>query len=157
MLFRSQSLLFWHYNLSQPVTKLLAVVFWSAFWILGMIRLRISRKVLTYAVVATGLLACAFGASAWMKAHPVQLAVARQPVAPVHYGMNDDETVRFELYEGDRVVVDSVRNDWARVTTVDGERGWTRRQNLILVGPPYSAPPQTTGENTPEHDKLETQ
>ena len=56
-------------------------------------------------------------------------------------GMSEAESVRFELYEGDRVLVDERMQGWARVTTVSGERGWTREEGLLLVGPPYMPGP----------------
>jgi hypothetical protein len=88
-----------------------------------------------------GILAASFGASAWAKAHPVLLAVANEERVPVHYGTNENETVRFELYAGDRVTVDKRAAGWVRVSTVDGERGWAQEKNLTLVGPPYERPP----------------
>ena len=77
------------------------------------------------------------------------LAVASVDAAPVHYGTDESDTVRFELYDGDRVAVDQRRGGWARVTTSDGQRGWTRATNLIFVGPPYT-PPNAAWTNTPK-------
>jgi len=132
-----QSLLFWHYNLTPRETYYVAACLWGAFWVvLGMRQwrpLRYTRR----AALGLGLLAAAFGASAWVKAHPAELAVASLETVPVHYGTGDDETVRFELHAGDRVTVERHASGWARVTTVDGERGWAREEGLLFVGPPY--------------------
>jgi len=86
------------------------------------------------------VLAVAFGLSAWVKAHGDLYAVANNERVPVHYGTSEDETVRFELYEGDRVLVDRRESGWARVMTADGERGWARGRALAFVGPPYERP-----------------
>jgi len=135
-----QSLLFWHYGLSQRATYTWAALSWLALWIALSIRqwrpLRFTRGV---AVVA-GILAVAFGASAWEKAHPVELAVANAETVPVHYGTSENETVRFELSEGDRVIVDKRATGWARVVTAEGERGWAQDKHLAFVGPPYERP-----------------
>ncbi len=87
-----------------------------------------------------GLLTALFAASWWVKSNPQQLAVAVQRGVPVRYGVSDTETVHFELYEGDRVVVDRRDNGWARVETAGGDRGWARDEYLVFVGPPYERP-----------------
>ena len=85
-------------------------------------------------------LVVAFGLSAWSKAHPETLAVVVDTKVPVHYSTNENDTVRFELYAGDRVTVDARSNGWIRVTTADGERGWAQEKGCMLVGPPYAPP-----------------
>ena len=65
------------------------------------------------------------------------VAVANANVVHVHYGTDEDETVRFDLSEGDRVTVDKRVSGWSRVSTADGERGWARDKDLVFVGPPY--------------------
>ena len=136
-----QSLLFWHYGLGPRTTYLLAGLFWFVFWAALGVRqwrpVRYSRR----AALVTGILAAAFGASAWAKAHPEMLAVADADRVPVHYGTNETETVHFELYAGDRVTVDKRLHGWARVSTVDGEQGWAQDKGLMFVGPPYGPPP----------------
>lgn len=149
-----ESLLFWHYNLTPWETYYVAALLWVAFWVVLGLRqwrpLRYTRR----AALGLGLLAAAFGASAWVKAHPPQLAVAARETVPVRYGTGDDETVRFELHAGDRVTVDQHAGGWARVTTVDGERGWAREQSMLFVGPPYepfvaTAPAQEAAQEAP--------
>jgi tetratricopeptide (TPR) repeat protein len=135
-----QSLLFWHYNVSQQTTNVLALLCWVVFWVLMGIRqwrpVRFTRR----GAVVAFVLAMAFGLSAWDKAHPQLLAVANDAVVPVHYGTNENETVRFELNAGDRVLVDKRINGWSRVTTEGGERGWAQDKALSFVGPPYEPP-----------------
>jgi len=144
-----QSLLFWHYNLSRASTHFFAAIFWLAFW--GLLTLRLWRRVryLRTAAALLGVLACAFGASAWAKAQPSNLAVASQEKIEAHYGPAEAETVRFELFEGDRVTVDGRSAGWVRVNTVDGQRGWAPESSFTFVGPPYAIP-STPAEATPQ-------
>ena len=135
-----QSLFFWHYALSSRATNTLALFFWFVLWATLAVRQWHSVRYTRRVAVVAAVLAFAFGISAWDKAHPMPLAVANQEVVPVHYGTNENETVRFELYAGDRVTVDKRVDGWARVTTVDGERGWAQEKDLVFVGPPFEAP-----------------
>jgi uncharacterized protein YgiM (DUF1202 family) len=130
---------------------LLALIFWLTFWLaLGLRQYRPIRYLRSVAAL-TGILALAFGASAWAKSSAGTLAVAGVDTAKVRYATDETSTVRFELREGDRVSVDRRERGWSRVKTAGGETGWTPDQNLIFVGPPYEsvtaksaeAPPQT--------------
>lgn len=135
-----QALLFWDDSLSPPATYVLLGLCWTALWVLLGIRQYKRLPYLRRSAMVLAVLGVLLAASLWVKAHPPALAVASGPRVPVHYGMSEDETVRFELYEGDRVLVDRREKDWARVVTSDGERGWTRSHFLTFVGPPYEAP-----------------
>lgn len=139
-----QSLLFWHYNLRQDTTLKLALLTWCLLWALLALRQLRRTPYLRRSALAMALLTALFASSGWVKSNPQQLAVAARPGLPVRYGMSDSETVRFELYEGDRVAVDRRDNGWARVETGSGERGWTREENLVFVGPPYEWPSYRT-------------
>ncbi len=143
-----QSLLFWHYNLSQHTTSLLAGLFWCVFWLAMGIRIWRRFPFFKTTAIALFLLALAFGSSAWAKAHPVRIAVASCERVPVRYGMSDDDTVRFDLRVGDRVVVEKRQNGWTRVVTSDGERGWTHDECLTFVGPPYEPALQVKQEQS---------
>lgn len=144
-----QSLLFWHYSLPKWVTNALAAISWIALWVILGLRqwkpLRYTRRAATVAAVV----ALAFGVSAWEKAHPTLLAVANEEKVPVRYGPGESETVRFELFAGDRVTVDKRQNGWARVTTIDENRGWAPDKSLTFVGPPYERPAQPTVSPSP--------
>ncbi len=135
-----QSLLFWHYSFSAKTTRTLALVFWTVLWIVLGVRQWRKFAYFRTVFVAVLVLAAVFGASALSKANPSLLAVANNERVPVHYGTDEDETVHFELYMGDRVVVDKRNKGWLRVMTIDGERGWSRAENFTLVGPPYERP-----------------
>ncbi len=62
-----------------------------------------------------------------------RLAVALTKEVPVYFGTNEQETPRFVLYEGDRVLADRVEGDWVRLYAYGGERGWARKDSLGLV------------------------
>jgi len=147
-----EGLLFWHYNLSTRATDALAVSLWLMLWItLGIRQWRPLRYTRGIAVV-TGVLAVVFLFSAWAKAHPEVIVVANADIVHVHYGTDENETVRFDLSEGDRATVDNRMNGWSRVSTADGERGWARDKDLVFVGPPYERPAEASlssaGEST---------
>jgi tetratricopeptide (TPR) repeat protein len=138
-----QSLLFWHYHLSQRTSLVAAFVCWLVCWGLLAVRQFAWRRAtgppryLRRIAAAFALAAVAFAASAWVKAQPSTLAVAAGETVPVHFGRDEEETVRFELYEGDRVLADNRNEGWVRVTTATGDRGWARASAFVFVGPPY--------------------
>ncbi len=135
-----QDLLFWHYDIRRETSLRLAILAWCLLWALLAIRQVRRFPYLRRSALAMGLLAALFAASWWVKSSPQQLAVAAHRGVPVRYGVSDTETVHFELYEGDRVVIDRRAKGWARVETAGGDRGWTRDEHLVFVGPPYERP-----------------
>ncbi|MDK1020225.1 MAG: tetratricopeptide repeat protein [Candidatus Hydrogenedentes bacterium] len=146
-----QSLLFWHDNIRRETSLRLAVLAWCLLWALLAIRQVRRFPYLRRSALALGLLAAIFSTSWWVKSSPQQLAVAAHRGVPVRYGVSDTETVRFELYEGDRVVIDRRHKGWARVETAGGERGWTRDEYLVFVGPPYERPSYQGTEAGPQN------
>jgi tetratricopeptide (TPR) repeat protein len=132
---------FWHYRLPPQAAQRIAVGSWVALWVLLAARQFRPARYLVPAAIIAGAMAGAFGLSAWFKAHAPLLAVAGDSRVPVRYGASDDEAVRFELYEGDRVTMERRENGWARVATSQGDRGWARETALVLIGPPYHQAP----------------
>ncbi|MEX2015792.1 MAG: hypothetical protein WD873_04075 [Candidatus Hydrogenedentales bacterium] len=132
-----QALFFWHNNLGFATVFWLGAASWIVGWLLLAFRLMRPWPYLRMAASVCLAVSVACLASAWIKAHPRPLAVTVADVAKVHYGTNEAEPVRFELYAGDRVIADARRPGWLRVVTAEGERGWTQADNLTLVGPPY--------------------
>lgn len=132
-----QALLFWHYRMPYGTARALALITWLLLW--GTVALRAWRPwpYLRTAIALLLLAALAFSTSAWYKSRPSTLTVARAVSVPVHYGPSAEDTVHYELHEGDRVQFDRRENGWARVTAVDGRRGWAREEQLHFVGPPY--------------------
>jgi len=138
-----QRLLFWHAELSPRTARTLALTGWAVFWVLLALKQFKPIRYLRRAAAIMLLTTLVFATSAWVKAHPRPLAVANAARVPVHYGTNEAETVRFELYEGDRVIIDKQMNDWTRVITADGERGWVKDALLVTVARPWVDHPPT--------------
>lgn len=132
-----QRLLFWHDGIKPQIARALTLAGWAIFWILLAFKQLRPTPYLRRTATLVLLLTLLFAASAWAKTHPPQLAVAGAARVPVHYGTNEQETVHFELYEGDRVIVDKRTNGWARVLTADGERGWVKGDQLVSVARPW--------------------
>ncbi len=129
-------LFFWHAALAPSTAYLAAMAAWWGFWAALAIRCWRSIRYLRGATVILAFCALAFICSAWVKAHPASLAVANADILPVHYGASSMEPVRFELHEGDRVRVERLRGEWARIATEQGKRGWVPISNLVLVNKP---------------------
>jgi hypothetical protein len=136
-----QSLFFWHAGLAPRTVRLAGLAAWGLFWLV--LAARHARPFAWSGTLALLLLAAALacGASAVVKARPSPLLVAHADVVPVYHGTSENDTVRFELYLGDRVAFDRRKEDWVRVTAAGGERGWARAGSFLPVGPPYQEPP----------------
>ena len=145
-----QALFFWQDRIPLGVLVAMAVISWLGCWVLLSLRAYRPYPYLRRAAALLAVLALLTSWPAWNRANPTPLAVAIDK-SSVHFGQNDTDTVRFELFAGDRVRVDRREAGWARVTTVSGERGWTRQENLLFVGPPYETPPEfSTAAHAPE-------
>jgi tetratricopeptide (TPR) repeat protein len=135
-----QALLFWHFSLNRHAAASAALLFWIAAWLLLAVRFLKPVPYLRAGALLCLALALASGTSWWVKTHPDSLAVAAGDHIPVRYGNTTDDTVRFELFEGDRVRVETRADGWMRIRTPDDERGWVQRQFMIPVGPPFTSP-----------------
>lgn len=156
----AQNLLFWHYGLAYDTTRLLAFSLWTAFWVLLAVRQWRAFPYWRGALAVLALLALAFAALTWVKAHPEPLAVIIADDTPLRYGPSErEEIVAFVpegradkaaalLFDGDRVVVEARADGWARVATVDGKRGWAPETAMLFVAPPYRAPLATETDVT---------
>ncbi|MBI2432377.1 MAG: tetratricopeptide repeat protein [Candidatus Hydrogenedentes bacterium] len=134
-----QSLLFWHGGLRPAVSRGLAGLAWVAFWLALALRQWRAIRYTRIVAVVLFLLAGLFSLSAWAKYQASDIAVAAAKTVPVRFGASEKETVRYELYEGDRVRVDEEQDGWVRVNTISGERGWAMARDFVRVGPPYEA------------------
>lgn len=141
-----QALLFWHSGLTPKTSLVVALACWILVWALLAFRLKRQRPYLRRAAVISAVVAVMFGLSSWVKEHPPLLAVANDDNVPVRYGIGPDETLRFELFAGDRVLVERRADGWVRVATAGGERGWVEEDELTLVGPPYQRPPDASAD-----------
>jgi tetratricopeptide (TPR) repeat protein len=135
-----QALLFWHAGLAPKTSFTIAVSSWILFWLTLSVRQWRPLPYLRRAAALFAVLTLLFGLSSWVKEHPALIAVASADAIPVRYGIGESETTRFELSEGDRVLVEQRMNGWARIATAGGERGWVEESSLTLVGPPYLRP-----------------
>jgi len=140
-----QALFFWHDGMSPGAARTAAVAAWILFWSLLALRAWRSFPYARSLIAVAGLVMLLTSASAWIKSHPVPIAVVIDPVVQVRHGTSEAEGVRFELREGDRVVFEEQRGEWVRVrvTLDDGEteRGWTPATGIAAVGPPYRPAP----------------
>ncbi len=139
-----QALLFWHKSLTPQFSFRMAALCWIALWVVLAVRLWRPLPYLRRTALVFAVLAVFFGLSSWVKVHPALVAVANHDGTQVRYGIGTDETVRFELFTGDRVQVDKRANGWVRVATAGGERGWVQDSSLSFVGPPYLRAPEPT-------------
>lgn len=143
-----QTVLFWHERFSPRFVMTVAMVSWCLFWG-GLCFRRLRRFAHSRLILAgIGVVALAFGVSTWAKLHPPAIAVASRERVPVNYVIGDNETVHFELYAGDRVLLEERQGEWLLVATTDGKRGWAEASAMTLVGPPYEpAPASAEGES----------
>ncbi|HNY86406.1 MAG TPA: tetratricopeptide repeat protein [Candidatus Hydrogenedentes bacterium] len=150
-----QALFFWAEGFRPAtVTGLALFLWWALLTLLTAAQIRRIPYWKTLSGVCAALLALTAGA-AWSKAHPVPLAVAAETEVPVYFSRSTEDTPRFMLYEGDRVVVERTAQNWALVSTVGGERGWLARSAIVPVDAPAaflrgdSAPAAGTAEQAP--------
>jgi hypothetical protein len=143
-----QAFFFWHGDLTGRGSLAIAAAAWCLAWVLFAVRFFRPWPYLRMGGVLLIAISLLLLGSWRVKSHPQSLAVAARDRVPVRYGRRAEETVRFQLFEGDRVRVDDRREGWVRVETFDGERGWTEANNLYFVGPPYE-PFTGSGGDTP--------
>lgn len=134
-----EALLFWDDSLPYGTVRALAIAFWLAFWSIlagQMLRPYPYRKSAAAALLMLSVL-CSL--SAYTKARPTPSAIVAQPEATVRYGIGESGAVRFTLREGDHVIIEEEQQDWMRIRTAEGDRGWAPRQSFVSVTPPYRA------------------
>lgn len=132
-----QVFFFWHHGMAPSTALFLFISFWLSFWAVLAARQWKRFPYSGRAAAALGLLALLCAGSAWVKAHPPQLAVAVTTPVEVRYDRSDMSQARFQLDEGDRVRVTETQDGWMKVVTADGEQGWGRAESFLRVGPPY--------------------
>lgn len=136
-----QALFFWAERF--PVSRLLfmGIFLWASFW--AFLALRLVRPLpwhrLTAALLA--LVCLLFLGAAWAKSHPQRLAVAFEEEVPVYFAKSSEDSPRFMLHEGDRVLVERIDPGWMLISTVGGERGWVSQDGMVLVESPHAIPP----------------
>jgi hypothetical protein len=131
------TLYFWHGGFTKTTSMAFALIFWFLGWSILALRMWKPKQYMRPVSALSLVIAVVFMGSWGIKAHPPELVVANGNKIPVRYGMKPSDTVRFELFEGDRVHVDEHIGEWIRVVTADGERGWAREEYFVAVWPPY--------------------
>ena len=136
-----RGLFFWRGVVAPGTAKWVSIFLWLAFW--GVLAVCLWRPFpYARALAALLLLGVVLSAgAAWVHVRDPGLAVTVAERAPARYADREDASVRFELYEGDRVLVEQTRGDWRRVRTDDGERGWVPASAVSKVGPLSPPPP----------------
>lgn len=132
-----EALLFWDNSLGYGAVRALAILCWLAFWgaLAGqMLRPFPYRKT---AVATLLVLSVLTSLSAYTKANPIPSAIVAMSEAPIRYGIGENEAIRFTLREGDYVIVEEEQQDWMRVRTAEGDRGWAPQQVFVSITPPY--------------------
>ena len=127
----------WNSNISIRSTVIAGTISWISFWVILLIRLWRPIPYLRLVAVVFLFVAVINVIAVYGRIQPSSLAVAIEERVPARFGTSDSEQVRFELYEGDRVLIDREEEDWVRVVTTSGERGWVRLSQVLKVGPPY--------------------
>lgn len=143
-----QSILFWDDGWSAGTIMTLLAAANALFWAVLAIRLWRPVRYTRMAALAAGLCVAAFALSAWARSNAIPIAYAVSETVPVRYGPGPGENVRFDLYDGDAVVIEDRRPGWLRVRTIDGEQGWAVESDILPVGPPYAPAParEETGD-----------
>ena len=134
VLFRT--VLFWHYSLAPDEVLRSVVLVGLAFWIvLGLRLYRPASEVLRWSAVC--LLAVGLALAGSLVAHAAfdpAIAVVLPQEIDLHAAAGEGSVVRFQLHAGTEVRVIEQRPEWVRIELPDGERGWSRREYLEIVG-----------------------
>ena len=130
------SLYFWHNRLTPSTSLSIAMVCWLLMW--GGLITRTIRptRYIRRISCAIGVIAIVFWGSWMLKTHPMELAVVQGDNIPVRIGTKETDSLRFELFSGDRVHIDAHNGEQVLVQTANGDRGWTNAEFLIPVWPP---------------------
>jgi len=126
---------FWHDSMSVKTVYAVALITWWMAWGLLIVRIVKPFRFQRRAVALLSMVALLFYGSYWVKSHPLSIAVAMGEKVPVRFGHTNTDTIHFELFTGDRVLIDDEIDGWYRVETATGDRGWARKEYLIPINP----------------------
>lgn len=129
-------LYFWHHAIQTQTSAGLALGAWWMMWITLALRSVGHWKYLRRVAVFFAMGTCVFFGSWYLKDHPMELAVVQGDSVPVRIGVQETDSIRFELNWGDRVQIDAEQGEYVRIQTVHGDRGWVPVTELIRVWPP---------------------
>ena len=131
-----RTLLFWHYGLAPDEIFRSTILVGLAFWIVLAGRLyRPASEVLRWSAIC--LLVVGLGLGGSLAAHAAfdrVIAVVLPQEIDLHAAAGEGSVVRFRLHAGTEVRVIEQRPEWIRIELPDGQRGWSRREYLEIVG-----------------------
>lgn len=133
-------LFFWHYGIHKIATWRISIILWLIFWtVLGIFKFvrKENRRMLLYVSVCVLIGSTLFLCSAVIKefSHPLAVVITEKTEARVT--PSDNSPTRFELYEGDRVLVEREEGEWTLIKVVNNERGWIKNSDIFIWTPPY--------------------
>ncbi|MCX8064339.1 MAG: tetratricopeptide repeat protein [Candidatus Hydrogenedentes bacterium] len=124
-----------HYGISKLWTWIIAAFFWLIGWvILGVIpwfSFR-SRKYVMISCVVLISLGAVFLCSGIIKEFSPPRAVLIVDKANVHILPSENSPSRFELYEGDRFLIEREEGEWVLVKSVGNEKGWIKEKEIVI-------------------------
>jgi tetratricopeptide (TPR) repeat protein len=134
-----RTLLFWHFDLSFPLRRLLLALFSGAFWAVAAWAVWHGRGTPRGALVATGLLAAAMAASLAAEAFgtassDVGVVTAPQTVARKGDGETYEPAFTEPLHAGAEFRLRERRDGWYRGELPDGRAFWLPARDAELVG-----------------------
>lgn len=131
---------------------------WLLLWALVFIRWLRRIPYQNVLIVILAILSVYLGVAWYLKLHPEPLAVTIAEKTTARYGPSDQDAARFDLLQGDRVLVQETRGDWCRIRTAEGDEGWVRAADILQVAslpsyndtvtPTTQAPPGQQAKNS---------
>ncbi len=128
-------LFIFHYGISKVSTWIIATFFWIVGWVtFGVISwLPISiRKYAIFLCVVFVILGTVFICSGIIKEFPYPKGVVVVEKTSAHILPSENSPSRFELYEGDRFLVEREESDWCLVRSVGNEKGWVKSKDILI-------------------------
>jgi hypothetical protein len=126
---------FWHGSLTTSSVYAVAMVGWCSAWGVLILRMFVPFRFQRRVASILFLTAIVFFGSFWIKQNPLPIAVAMGEKVPIRFGNTESDTLHFELFTGDRVLIDSEVDNWYRIETAGGKRGWARKEYFIPISP----------------------
>lgn len=136
-------------GITRRVSRGAGLAFWWLAWGILAAGLGVRRgwRKKASAAASAGLILATFVLAYPTPARRAGVVVA--PDTPARYGPEAADAVRMALSAGDRVLVDRVIGDWARVELADGRRGWIARESVAYLGPPFEVTRNERENSTP--------
>lgn len=128
-------LFIFHYGISKTTTWIVATILWVIGWIIfGFLPWfpNWTRKYFISAFSILIFLGAVFIYSGIVKEFSIPKGVLVVEKANVHVLPSENSPSRFELYEGDRFLVEREESGWALVRSVGNEKGWVKSNDILV-------------------------